>query len=334
MMFKSTAARAPSFASPAPLLASAAARRFASTSAFNKHAFLVARPTAFAASAGPTFQRRSRFSSSFSSCFSNPILSSAQHFSTQSSNESEVQPVLAELLQKAQYRQIANELEQDSRVKLPLSDYHALCKKHGLSEREANELLSALHKTGRFLHYAHSRELSSFVILKPEELTRTFAKLLDTQGQFSQAFVQQTQKELEELEQQLQPMNEQVQELQRKAKKRADFWMGTSMAWLVLQGALVARLTWWELSWDIMEPITYMITFTTITGGLAYFIATKTEYTYEALRETLTRRRLEKLTRRHGFDQDRFNKLQQQIEEKRQALKAPELSLLHPPAQQ
>jgi len=29
----------------------------------------------------------------------------------------------------------------------------------------------------------------------------------------------------------------------------------------------VARLTWWELSWDIMEPVTYMLTFTTAIGG-------------------------------------------------------------------
>jgi hypothetical protein len=33
------------------------------------------------------------------------------------------------------------------------------------------------------------------------------------------------------------------------------------------QAGLVARLTWWELSWDIMEPVTYMLTFTTGIGG-------------------------------------------------------------------
>lgn len=37
------------------------------------------------------------------------------------------------------------------------------------------------------------------------------------------------------------------------------------------QAGLVARLTWWELSWDIMEPVTYMLTFTTGIGGIDIF---------------------------------------------------------------
>jgi len=39
--------------------------------------------------------------------------------------------------------------------------------------------------------------------------------------------------------------------------------------------AVIARLTWWELSWDIMEPVTYMITYTTGWIGLYFFIRMK-----------------------------------------------------------
>jgi hypothetical protein len=34
-----------------------------------------------------------------------------------------------------------------------------------------------------------------------------------------------------------------------------------------VQFGLLARLTWWEYSWDIMEPITYFVTYGTSMGG-------------------------------------------------------------------
>ena len=33
------------------------------------------------------------------------------------------------------------------------------------------------------------------------------------------------------------------------------------LAYMVFQWSALARLTWWEYSWDIMEPVTYFITY-------------------------------------------------------------------------
>lgn len=42
-----------------------------------------------------------------------------------------------------------------------------------------------------------------------------------------------------------------------------------------LQFGLFARLTWWEYSWDIMEPVTYFATYGTAAAMFAYYVLTK-----------------------------------------------------------
>ena len=46
------------------------------------------------------------------------------------------------------------------------------------------------------------------------------------------------------------------------------------------QFGVLARLTWWEYSWDIMEPVTYFVTYGTAMAAYAYFVLTKTEYLF------------------------------------------------------
>lgn len=47
------------------------------------------------------------------------------------------------------------------------------------------------------------------------------------------------------------------------------------MGLMSVQFGILARLTWWEYSWDIMEPVTYFVTYGTAMVGYAYFLVTK-----------------------------------------------------------
>lgn len=42
-----------------------------------------------------------------------------------------------------------------------------------------------------------------------------------------------------------------------------------------VQFGILARLTWWEYSWDIMEPVTYFVTYGTAMAAYAYYCLTK-----------------------------------------------------------
>lgn len=64
-------------------------------------------------------------------------------------------------------------------------------------------------------------------------------------------------------------------ELSKKAARRTNFmtWMGLGL--MSVQFGILARLTWWEYSWDIMEPVTYFVTYGTTMAMYAYYCVTK-----------------------------------------------------------
>jgi len=42
-----------------------------------------------------------------------------------------------------------------------------------------------------------------------------------------------------------------------------------------IQFGALARLTWWEYSWDIMEPVTYFVTYGTTMMWFVYYLVTR-----------------------------------------------------------
>jgi len=239
-----------------------------------------------------------------------------------------MKPVLADMFKKAKYRAIVEVLEKDTRVKLPFNEFVMICKNNSVDEAEAKKLATSFHESGKFLHYAHSKDLNGYVLLKPDELAMSFARLLDLKGNFTKEFVAKKQEELNALALEAKAFEEKEQQFARRAARNADTWLVAGLALLFAQGFAVARLTWWELSWDIMEPVTYMMTFATAFGGYVYFNMTKIDYTYEGLRTRMINKRINKYLRREGLDPERYAKIKAQMADVRNQIQHPEVSLL------
>ncbi|KAI3910251.1 hypothetical protein MKW92_041929 [Papaver armeniacum] len=94
----------------------------------------------------------------------------------------------------------------------------------------------------------------------------------------------------------LQKEKEDIDVLAHKQVRRI-LWSGLGFS--VLQVGLFFRLTFWEFSWDVMEPIAF---FTTTTGLV--------DPTYQDLMKRLFLSRQRKLCKRQNFDVDRFVELQ------------------------
>lgn len=57
---------------------------------------------------------------------------------------------------------------------------------------------------------------------------------------------------------------------------------------MATQFGVLARLTWWEYSWDIMEPVTYFITYGTAMAMYAYFVLTRQVKCQQATKNLVT----------------------------------------------
>ncbi|XP_022986898.1 calcium uniporter protein 5, mitochondrial-like [Cucurbita maxima] len=106
---------------------------------------------------------------------------------------------------------------------------------------------------------------------------------------------------------QLQEKKEEIDILAHKQVRRI-LWTGLGLA--ILQVALFFRLTFWEFSWDVMEPIAFFTTTTGLVIGYAYFLITSRDPTYQDLLKRLFLSRQRKLFKKHSFDVCRFKELQ------------------------
>ncbi|KZV39825.1 Coiled-coil domain-containing protein 109A isoform 1 [Dorcoceras hygrometricum] len=105
----------------------------------------------------------------------------------------------------------------------------------------------------------------------------------------------------------LQEKKEEIDMLAHKQVRRI-LWTGLGLA--VVQVGLFFRLTFWEFSWDVMEPIAFFTTTTGIVIGYAYFLITSRDPSYQDLLKRLFLSRQRKLIKKRNFDIQRFMELQ------------------------
>ncbi|MBA0551677.1 hypothetical protein Golob_022552, partial [Gossypium lobatum] len=111
-------------------------------------------------------------------------------------------------------------------------------------------------------------------------------------------------KELIELEQQKAAIDTKADSLVRR-----ELWLG--LAYLVVQTAGFMRLTFWELSWDVMEPICFYVTSMYFMAGYAFFLRTSKEPSFEGFYQSRFNAKQKKLIESQGFDIRRYSELKE-----------------------
>lgn len=113
-------------------------------------------------------------------------------------------------------------------------------------------------------------------------------------------------RELEELEKQKALIDTKADSLVRR-----ELWGG--LAYLVLQTAAFMRLTFWELSWDVMEPICFYVTSIYFMGCYAFFLRTSKEPSFEGFYQSRFHAKQKKLMKVHKFDIHKYNELRTMV---------------------
>jgi hypothetical protein len=93
------------------------------------------------------------------------------------------------------------------------------------------------------------------------------------------------------------------------AQVRRELWCGLGL--LAAQTLGFMRLTFWELSWDVMEPICFYVTSIYFMSGYTFFMRTATEPSFEGFYRSRFVSRQRRLMRDRRFDVARYNALKQ-----------------------
>ncbi|GAA6078778.1 calcium uniporter protein, mitochondrial-like [Tachysurus ichikawai] len=101
--------------------------------------------------------------------------------------------------------------------------------------------------------------------------------------------------------------------LDRKAEHSSSRAVWAGLALLSVQGGALAWLTWWVYSWDIMEPVTYFITYGTSMGVYAYYVLTKQDYVYPDAKDRQFLHYFYKGVKKQKFNVEKYNTLKDEL---------------------
>lgn len=118
---------------------------------------------------------------------------------------------------------------------------------------------------------------------------------------------------LDSLKQQLLPMETVKADLCRRAESQSTRALWGGMALLSVQGGALAWLTWWVYSWDVMEPVTYFITYGTSLGVFAYCVLTNQDCLYPDAKDRQFLNYFYKGVRKNHFDICKYNQLRDEL---------------------
>ncbi|XP_019438004.1 PREDICTED: calcium uniporter protein 4, mitochondrial-like isoform X1 [Lupinus angustifolius] len=137
------------------------------------------------------------------------------------------------------------------------------------------------------------------VFLRPEKVAKALECLIFESITHP---IEPRRKELEQMEKKKALIDEKA-----KAHVRSELYCG--LGYLMVQTIGFIRLTFWELSWDVMEPICFFVTSLHFALAYIFFLRTSIEPTFEGYFHARFKSKQQKLMERYNFDIQRYNEL-------------------------
>ncbi|KAL3845209.1 hypothetical protein ACJIZ3_002612 [Penstemon smallii] len=176
---------------------------------------------------------------------------------------------------------------------IPYGEFVRICGDVCGSREMGTEFAKALDECGNVI------VLGAVVFLRPDQVAKSMEKLITQSIAIPN---DPRRKELDSLENQKALIDKKAQSL-----VRGELYCG--LGFLVLQTLGFMRLTFWELSWDVMEPICFFVTSFHFALAYVFFLRTSKEPTFEGYFQRRFRVKQKKLMNVHNFDIERYNQL-------------------------
>ena len=189
--------------------------------------------------------------------------------------------------------------------------FFELAAEHGVEGEDAKRVLACLHGAGEVLYFEDEPHMRNTVFLNPDAVddsVRNALRIRTLEERDSERDRRVTIINL--LVDRLQPLVDTKAALDEKATAHGRRVMWAGWTFSAAQLAFIARLTWWEFSWDVMEPISYILGCANVVFFYALFQFRKTPVdSFSDLQAHVADRKAQKLYKKHGFDQTEFDQL-------------------------
>ncbi|PKA49611.1 hypothetical protein AXF42_Ash004152 [Apostasia shenzhenica] len=200
------------------------------------------------------------------------------------------------LLKASRIEAVRARLREISKSCISYSEFAEICSEAaGGTDGIAREIVAALDNSGAVII------LRDVVVLRPEQLARAIESVIPMQ------------RRSDPLREELRDMEAKKLEIDGKAEMQVKRELWTGLGLVLLQTAGFMRLTFWELSWDVMEPICFFAASFYFIIGYGFFLRTSREPSFEGLFASRFARRQRRLMKAQSFDLPRFNQLRRAL---------------------
>ncbi|MCD7458738.1 hypothetical protein HAX54_039012 [Datura stramonium] len=172
------------------------------------------------------------------------------------------------------------------------SEFNQICKETCLNDDQGLEFAKKLDESGDVI------VLGNVVFLRPDQVVRAMQELMP----MHQNHDTETMKELQQMEEQKTSIDKKAESLVRR-----EMWFG--LGCFAIQTTAFVRFTFWDLTWDVMEPICFYLTSTYFMAAYFFFLKTSKEPSFEGFFQARFSTKQKRLMKVHNFDLQRYNEL-------------------------
>nr|CAG4710505.1 unnamed protein product [Naegleria fowleri] len=199
-------------------------------------------------------------------------------------------------------------LNKDNKISITKEEFLRLAQeKIKISREEAETLLQQFGSAADVLLLPENETLKDLVILKPNLITNRLLQHLN--ADIVEQEVEMRKDRLLQLEKELIPLRRVKEDCDKLAAKSVNRLLWGGFVYLVTQASILAKMTWIDYGWDVVEPITYFVTFSTATLGYIYFNFLKRDYSYEHATEILLHKKRLKFYKQVNFNFEKYQEL-------------------------
>ncbi|XP_060193357.1 calcium uniporter protein 2, mitochondrial-like [Lycium barbarum] len=198
------------------------------------------------------------------------------------------------VLRLAQLEVVKSRLTQMEKDCISYPEFIQICNGACSNAEQALEFAKLLDQSGIVI------VLGNVVYLKPHKVVKAMEGLMPMPS---------AQPNDPQMMNEFQQMEEKKSAIDKKAESLVRRELQCGLGFFVIQTLAFMRLTFWELSWDVMEPICFFVTSFYCMGAYTFFLRTSKEPTFEGLFHSRFSAKQKKLMKLHNFDLQRYTEL-------------------------